>query len=389
MTRWKKLPKREAIDLIEAVLRRVTWLYEDDAKLENGHLSRLRLIQLMLVLFGRKLPFTEPQLLVILDLSAPLLVDAIGPDGPVAYVTEYLKQNNLTPELCQSLRNFQANLTHGSSQASMQSIRQRLHMWLWLDEWDPVDPKKCWSERIRGDFRSMSGDERVKWRRLLKNIRGNLPVRMPASWVKEAEKSLAEVTVEGFRDRLAMWFEPFKSGQPLPLSVAGSHVLKVLIWYAALTRDERVKEIAYWLLEAKWKQKRNIDKSLLALEVFGMSREDLQARNLIKPITVSPGIRLDKLNIAFGPQSGVNMAVDADEDMMVVQGQQHFYRIHRSSGRIERASDNAVLELNWPAIPDHYRLILKRECDSDEQLMLRASLLMNDSIYGDYFKVKC
>jgi hypothetical protein len=387
---WKKLPKRQLIDQIEALLRRLDWLYQHDADLENAHLARLRLTRLLRLLYTRKLPCTEPDLRMMLGLTVPLL-GAIAPYGPVEYVMEYLKKEDLTPELCRSLREFQASLREemSQSQASMQSLRQCLHMLLWLDEWEPLDPARCWSECIRRDFRAMTGDRRVRWRRLLKHIRGNVPPRMPAGWAREAEPRLADVGMEDFREQLSLWFAPFRSGQPLPLSVAGSHVLRGLIWYAALSRDEQVKECALWLLDVKWRQKRNTEKSMVALEVFGISKEELRSRSLIKQEVPSPAPRIaEKLNLMIGPTSGINIAADADGELIVVQGQLHFYRLFRSTGRIERASDNAVLELNWPAIPDQFRLSLRRECDSYEQLMLRATLLIHDSIFGHYFTVK-
>src|SRR5262249_35024250 len=150
------------------------------------------------------------------------------------------------------------------------------------------DPARCWSECVRRDFRAMTGDRRANWRRLLKHIRGNVPPRMPAGWASEAELRLAEVGLEDFREQLSLWFAPFRSGQPLPLSVAGSHVLRGLIWYAVLSRDEQVKECALWLLDVKWKQKRNTEKSMLALGVFGISKEELQTRKLIKPAVPNP-----------------------------------------------------------------------------------------------------
>ena len=80
------------------------------------------------------------------------------------YAGKGLLSNNLTPELCYSLRNFQANLREemSISQASMQSLRQQLHMLLWLDEWEPLNPARCWSECIRRDLRSFDGEHRVK-----------------------------------------------------------------------------------------------------------------------------------------------------------------------------------------------------------------------------------
>jgi hypothetical protein len=300
---------------------------------------------------------------------------------------EYLERGDLTPELCRSLREFQANLRDGCGQAALQSLRQRLHVLLWLDEWEPLDPARCWSERVRSDFRAMTGDRRAGWRRLLKHIRGNLPPRMPAGWAREAEARLAEVGVEDFCEQLAAWFDPFRSGERLPLSVAGSHVLKALVWYAALSRDGRAKESALWLLEVKWRQKRNADKSMLALEVIGLRREEMIDRGLVKPAAPSPPPRwADKLSLVLGPTPGVNVAADPDGDLIVVRGQLHFYRLYRSTGRIERVGDDAVLELNWAEIPDHFRLLLRRECDSDGQLMLRATLLTQDSLFAHYFR---
>ena len=333
----KNLSKRETIDHIEAVLRRLSWLYEHDGKLRNAHVARLRLVQLLRVLYTRKLPCTEADLHMMLDLTAPLL-ESIAPDGPVDYVMEYLKKNDLTPELCQSLRNFQANLCEGGSVASEQSLQQRLHVLLWLDEWEPLDPKRCWSECIRRDFRAMSGERRTTWRRLLKHIRSNLPARMPATWARDAELLLKDVGLEDFREQLGVWSAPFRSDELLPLSVAGSHVLRALIWYAAVSQDEQVKEYALWLLHVKWKQKRNTPKSMLALEVFNIPREELISRGLVKPLTPSPTPSILK-----------------------------------------------NLVLNWSAIPGQFRLMLTRETESDEQLMLRATLLMYDSIYGQYF----
>ena len=90
----------------------------------------------------------------------------------------------------------------------MQSLRQQLHMLLWLDEWEPLDPARCWSECIRRDFRCFGDGRRVKWRALLKHIRGNAPVRMPAGWRLKAETFLADLGLEDFRDQIHIWFAP-------------------------------------------------------------------------------------------------------------------------------------------------------------------------------------
>src|SRR5262249_8747147 len=217
-----------------------------------------------------------------------------APYGPVERVGEYLKQGDLTPELCVALRGYQANLREEMSinAASMLSLRQHLHVLLWLDEWDPMNPAHCWSECVRRDFRAMLGDRRARWRALLKHIRGNAPVRMPASWARDAKALLTAVTVEDFRDMVTQWFAPFRTQTPLPLSVAGSHVLKGLIWYCAVSEDAEGKEAALSPREAKGKKKRNMEKAMTALAVFGTPKEQLLAQDLIKPATATTAATL-------------------------------------------------------------------------------------------------
>ena len=390
MSVWRKLPKGQLAGQIEATLRRLRWLDQHDAELENAHLARLRLAGLLRALYTLKAPYRERDLRAFLDLTVPLL-GRIAPYGPVEHVGLYVQSNDLTPELCASLREFQANLREemSVSQASMQSLRQQLHMLLWLDEWEPLDPARCWSECVRRDFRDFTGERRVKWRALLKHIRGNAPVRMPAGWARQAQPLLAAVGIEDFREQMRIWFAPFRSGEPLPLSVAGSYVIKSLIWFSAVAAAEDLKECCLWLLDAKWKQKRNTEKVMVALGAFGISKEELVSRKLIKPPTPGPAPRLIEMMqkaVALNPARRIQ--TDPDSDMTVIQGQLHFYRLFRSTGRIERVTDNAALELNWQAMPDQLRLYLHRECDSPRQLDFRAHMLMHDSVYGSYFVVR-
>lgn len=433
LTKYKKLPKRQIIELIEASLRNYTWLREHDAELPDAHTARLKLAKLLQVLHTtKKLPYTEAELRTMIDLTTPLL-NYIPPDGPVDHVMEYIKDNDLTEELCQSLHNFQANLREYGSVASMQSLRQRLHTLLFMDEWDPLTPKKCWSECVRKDFRAMNGKRKEHWRRLLKHIRGNAPKNMPGSWAEEAAERLEAVGIEDFNQQLSHWFAPFRSGELLPLSIPGSHVLKGLVWYVAVSGDETAKQTARWLLDVKWKQKRNMEKSMTALEVLGVTRKELLDRNLIaQPPPSNAAAAMQKLmdirdlwrRVGFAeamsnpekmsevhdklmdelsePKTPVakqlaeamksmvmpNVVQDHDEGVIMVQGEQHFYRLHLSTGKIERVSDNAELELNWEKIPDYMRARLDRNHNSPMQLHTLAHYLSRESIYRNFFRVK-
>ena len=387
---WRKLSKRELPQQTLAVLLRFRWLREHDTELEGAHKSRISLARLLRVLYTIKAEFTESDLIAIIDATTPLL-GRISPSGPIDRVTDYLKKNNLTPELCRAMRPFQAGLREemSDSQASLQSLRQTLHMLLWMDEWEPLDPARCWSECIRRDFREMSGEFRVKWRALLKHLRGNAPTRMPKGWARVAHPLLDAVGMDDFQARIASWFAPFRSGQPLPLSVPGSHVLKGLVWYCSLAGDQRLKGCALWLLDVKWKQKRNTEKSMVALTELGITREELLARNLIKERVPDPmPDYLEQLRSSLCANPSFRIANDPDEDLLIVQGQMHFYRIRRSTGRIERATDDAALELNWHSIPDQFRLVVNREADLARRIQMQAFMLMHDGVFARYFTEK-
>ena len=136
-------------------------------------------------------------------------------------------------------------------------------------------------------------------------------------------------------------------------------------------------------------QKRNTEKALVALGQFGINKEDLRARKLIKPEPPGPAKRLiERMSQAVCMRGDNHIRMDPEGELIVVQGQLHFYRLFASTGRIERVTDNALLELNWAAVPDQLRLALHRECDSRQQLELRARLLMHDSDFAHYFSVK-
>ena len=385
---FKNLKQHDFTRQVEAVLQRMAWLVAHDAELETGHVARRRLATLLGSLHKMNAVYDAPALCRLLDLTVPLL-GRIAPYGPVDRVGEYLRQGDLTPGLCAALRGYQANLREEMSinAASMLSLRQHLHVLLWLDEWDQMNPAHCWSECVRRDFRAMTGDRRDRWRALLKHIRGNAPVRMPASWARDAKVLLTAVTLDDFRDLVTQWFAPFRTQAPLPLSVAGSHVLKGLIWYCAVSEDAEAKKAALGLLEVKWKQKRNIEKAMAALAVFGVTKEQLLAENLIKAAPTTTAAKLiDRLTRA--PALHMVDHIQQAGDDIIVQGQMHFYRLSRTTGEIVRVSDGATLELNWPAVPDTMRFHLHRECDSEAQVAFRASLLAHDATFGQYFQPK-
>jgi hypothetical protein len=176
-----------------------------------------------------------------------------------------------------------------------------------------------------------------------------------------------------------------------------------------------------------------MEKSMTALEVLGISKEELLKRNLIaKPSAgkAAPALKdmmeglgwarnmmqafqdpdasppsIEKLMedlqnmAASNPMmkqvsdtmkfwTSTDVVVDHDEDLMIVQGEQHFYRLFLATGKIERVTDNVELELNWEKIPDHVRLMIDAATDVRQRCQSLAGFLMRDSVYANYFRVK-
>jgi hypothetical protein len=265
----KELGKRELVSLIRAAHARIAWIASEERALSEPRRWQEFLAQLVRNVYAPSLPFEEADLIRLLE--GHRRYSMLWSFGPEELLGAFLATRDLSPALANELRRFQAELKGGSGQgkyqreASYQSAVQQVHMMLWRDEGDALDLARCWSDLVRGDLRAMEGARKAAWKALFRHIKGNAPAKPSPSWRKEAEKRLAEVGLDEFRERFSAWLAPFEHGEAQTLSVAGSHVLRGLLWYAALTNDPRLAATALVLLDATWKAKRNVDKVMVAL----------------------------------------------------------------------------------------------------------------------------
>ncbi|MBV9583264.1 MAG: hypothetical protein JO213_00080 [Alphaproteobacteria bacterium] len=265
----KALKKPELARLIGAIHTRIAWIAEHEAELSEPFRWQTFLAQLARNLYSPSLPFEEADLIALL--KGHREHRGLWSFGPEELLVAFIESHDLSPALADELRRYQAGLAGGAgkmkyqNQSGYQVAVAHIHLLLWHDEHDPLDPARCWSDIARRDLRSMGEAQRAAWKALFRHIKGNAPVRPAKGWITEAEKRLAQVGHQNFLDRLNAWLAPFQSAQPQALSVAGSHVLRGLLWYAALTRDPALGAVVLTLLDAKWKAKRNVDKVMVAL----------------------------------------------------------------------------------------------------------------------------
>src|SRR5689334_9107056 len=86
ISKWKKLPKRQQVDLVAAALVRITWLRDHRGEMENARASSDRFRRVLRQLYAAKIPFTAADLRALLELTIPLL-GTIEPYGPAEQVT--------------------------------------------------------------------------------------------------------------------------------------------------------------------------------------------------------------------------------------------------------------------------------------------------------------
>ena len=269
LPRLRKLAKPAQADLIRAIHHRIGWIDENAAELSEPKRWQSWLAQLARALYSPSLPLDEADFILMLESHRRRR--ALWGFGPEELLVAWLDTHELSPALAAELRRFQADLRgvpggmRYQSQSAYQAATQHVYMLLWHDEADPLDPKRCWSDLVRADYRAMTGDRKAAWRAIFRHIRGNAPAKPPKGWVTGAEALLDRLGTDAFVERFLAWFEPLAGTEPQRLEVAGSHVLRGLLWYAAIVGDPRLPPAALCLLDTKWKARKNVDKAMVAL----------------------------------------------------------------------------------------------------------------------------
>jgi hypothetical protein len=261
--RRKKEHTAEAlVALALAAFDRARWIEAHETEIADAAAWKRRIAAVLYHLYALNLPFSAPDIARLI-----LMRDGTGPS--ISRIAEYFARHDLTPELCAVLRQRRDAIRDGIGRhykaINVQPDLQLLDMLLRHDEGEPIDLGQCWSERVRRDWRAMSGERRRHWQALLRHIRGDAGSKPPKAWMKAALQLVTAVGAEDFRAMTTAWFACFRESEPLKLSVVGSHVLKGLLWYCALARDPAVTEAALALVDARWKPKRNLDKVMVAL----------------------------------------------------------------------------------------------------------------------------
>ncbi len=408
--------------LLSAMLDRIDWVNQH-RELIPKHTEMTRVLSRYLPELQRLLPdMDRSSLLRLMNADTAGALYCSPGEHILASVERYVESHGFDLELVNTL-----DAWHKSSHGTIadQTLRRHLGWLLWREDIRPVNPKSCWSVRIRQDLRDMPEAQAKLWRNLLAPMTFHVSNTPPAKWKKETAPLLAAVGPEEFAKWLHRWFRPFGENHPLPLEASGGDVLRCLLWHAAEITDPRVDEALGWFPQAKWKNKKSsgYTMKLIGPFVFVLSKKPAELAQASLEALVEKGDILNGTKnyeayralcerLGMPCREGVapppaptaqDLAIktlrktgcEVTEDAVVVRGQIESYSVDRRSGEIRRLRDGAVLQIETGSqagpegemIAQMFQLV-KPTGPGDLRAMLPlVRILMRDQVFGRCLKV--
>lgn len=247
----------DPVRFIRAIASRLRWIGQVQTSAERGddpHLCwSVALAEVQRKLLAAK-PVLEHDDLIALVEADTLIRESASAREILPLLTDYTRQHGYSISLVEAIGRWHSSM-HGSP--AELNLRHRIGWLLWLEDVAPVRDEVCWSHRIRRDLRSMPGDSRTTWKALLENTNFVLSTKPTRKWERLARAALARVSTDRFRQRIRLWFEPFRAEEPLRLTVPGRDVLRNLMWHALVAQDPEVDEAVSWFGSAQWRTKRD------------------------------------------------------------------------------------------------------------------------------------
>jgi hypothetical protein len=202
------------------------------------------------------------------SLSLDQVMDALGcGGGETAFdrTQKYVAANGWTPDLVKAVRRWIPSI---GSAASDQIYRARAEWFVWWEDVCPIVLDDCWSHRMKRDIRAMNAEDRANWRVLLEHTTFKYTGEPPRNWLDGADAAFAKVGLDEFRCRFLAWFEPFLEPEVFRITITGRNLLRLLMWYALIAKDDAVDQTLATFANVKWKTKESANRAALAEMAF-------------------------------------------------------------------------------------------------------------------------
>lgn len=367
------------VHIWKALLDRLEWLHAENPY--SPYFAQLH--DVTVAIEDWKVSLSESDLMELLEHTGAL-ARFVMPYCIMPHLMSFVQEHGLTPALSSAIREFHRkvkNKGYSVNQTTCQLVNSRLDMLAWRDEWSDIDLKRCWSERVRADFRAMQGPVREPWRRLLHSIDGDEGVRPAHHWLGASDVWIKAIGEDAFQTQLLRWLKPLAPGTTHPLSREGSYLLRSLLWLAASLHDEETRAVAGAITGVKFKPKRNGEKVIRAAadiaglaDPIAMPAQGAPTRDSVieRALKAALSIQMNGL-----PLNGLSERIGFADDVVYINGDLDQYQIHVSTGAIFRRSDGRRIAVSAEASP--FRGLQRPELSGFSELLARILILAQDA----------
>jgi hypothetical protein len=187
-------------------------------------------------LYGKKLPYTEQDVVAILTSSTHRCGHGADVKPPFETAVAWARVHGVTPAWLAAVRTFIDGLK-GIRSVQANDLKTKGGLVLLLDT-NRSEKSRCHSDCFRGDLGTLPSDERAAWERLVLHMGTAMGARMPKGYDAQASALVASVGLEQVVSRLERWIP--RPDAPCRLETAGSHLLRNLVWLLlVMSGDER------------------------------------------------------------------------------------------------------------------------------------------------------
>jgi len=169
-----------------------------------------------------------------------------GVEEPIQLVKRSFADGGYTSVLFDALRTYQGRLTQLRS-AEVTRVQGEIANLLWLDPHEPLRPQRCLSAGIRQGYFALPTPERRQWTRLFQRLDRTGRRRPDRKWTRGTQAVLNDIGFNYFTECIAQWLK--LPNERVPLSTAGRHVVKTIIWCCALCDSSAVDELVPGLID--------------------------------------------------------------------------------------------------------------------------------------------
>ncbi len=220
-----------------AAMEIVRWLQRRGATYDA---NSWKMRQALFLLFKRKLPLAEGDILTIVDWSSQVR-NAYWRGMPqiLRLVGEHLKGTDLSPEMKRKLEALAQVLQ--AEPMSVDVRRQVLKLNELIGKKEaalPLEQGDIWANEALADIRGLGGQAQNDWADLLLHCLRTTSSSPSKKWLEDAEDLLARIGEDKFRAAVLRWFELADRPRPsdghreageIPLAANGD-ILKGLVW---------------------------------------------------------------------------------------------------------------------------------------------------------------